>query len=97
MGFQKRESQPSRTIFTEAQLELLFWPGHWVVSTWSTFKEEQSDTDRSLAAMSHVKHNKELGRFGLNKNRGEGGFWGNGEGWHCSLGKIMKVSSRTRT
>lgn len=53
--------------------------------------------DRSLATMSHDKQNKKLGRFGLDKNRGEGGSWGNGEGWHCSLGKIMKASSRTRT
>lgn len=26
--FQKRESQPSRTLFTGAQLEVLFWPDH---------------------------------------------------------------------
>lgn len=97
VGFQKKESQPSRTIFTGAQLEIFFWQGHWVVSTWNMFKEEQLDMDRSLAAMSHVNQIKELGRFGPDKNKGEGGFWGNGEGWHCSLGKIMKASSRART
>ena len=95
VGFQKRESQPSRTIFTGTQLEILFWPGHWAFTTWSMLKEEQLDAGRGLVAMSHVKQMKELGRFGLDKNRGEWG-WGNGEGWHCSLGRIVKVSARAR-
>lgn len=59
------------------------------------FKEEQLDMGRSLAAMSHVKQMKELGKFGLDKNRGGWG-WGTGEGWHCSLGRIMKVSAGAR-
>lgn len=69
--FQQRESQPSRTIFTGTQLEILFWPGHWAFTTWSTFKEEQLDVGRSLVAVSRVKRMKELGRFGLDENRGE--------------------------
>lgn len=73
--FQQRESQPSRTIFTGTQLEILFGPGHWAFTIWSTFKKEQLDVGRSLVAMSHVKQKKELGRFGLDENRGEWG-WG---------------------
>lgn len=58
VGFQKRASQPSRTVFTGAHLEILFWPGHWAFSTWSTSKEEQLDMGRSLIAMSYIKHMK---------------------------------------
>lgn len=70
-------------------------PGHWAFTIWSTFKKEQLDVGRSLVAMSHVKQKKELGRFGLDENRGE---WGGErrEGWHCPLGRIMKVSTRFR-
>lgn len=69
MAFQKRESQSSRIIFMGAQLEILFWPGHWAFTTWSMYKEEQLHAGRSLAAISYVKQMKELGRFGLDKNR----------------------------
>ena len=94
-GLSKEGRSAIRIIFTGTQLEILFWPGHWAFTTWSMFKEEQLDAGKSPVAMSHVKQMKELGRFGLDKNRGEGG-WGNGEGWHCSLGRIVKVSPRAR-
>jgi hypothetical protein len=55
VGFQKRESQPSRAIFMGAQLEILFQSGHWAFITWRMFKEEQPDVGRGLAAMLHVK------------------------------------------
>lgn len=78
VGFQKRESQPSRTIFIGAQLENLFWPGHWTFISWSMFKEKQVDMGEGLEAMSHVKQMKKLGKFGLGKNRVSWG-WDNGE------------------
>lgn len=80
-------------IYRDTAGNPLLATGHWAFTTWSMLKEEQLDAGRSLVAISHVKQMKELGRFGLDKNRGE---WGWGKGWRCSLGRIMKVSARAR-
>lgn len=76
-----------------AQLEILFWPGHWAFTTWSMYKEEQLHAGRSLAAISYVKQMKELGGLAWIKT-GEWG-WGNEEGWYCSLGRISTRARRT--